>query len=418
MRQEFFPDGTPMDAWFHGAEVPELAALGKPYVATEHGVRGDGTLQTEALQALIDRIAARGGGVLVIPRGTFLTGALFFRQGVNLYLEEGAVLLGSDDISDYPLLPTRIEGESCTYFAALINADGLDGFTICGSGVIDGNGLRAWKAFWLRRKWNPKCTNKDEQRARLVYLSGCSNVTVAGVTMRNPQFWTNHLYRCDHVRYLNVRITAPTEGVRAPSSDALDIDVCHDVLVKGCSLHVNDDSIVLKGGKGPWADTQPENGSNERVLIEDCDYEFCHGCLTCGSESVHDRNIILRNCRIGYASNLLWLKMRPDTPQRYEHIRVEGMSGRVRNVVYIQPWTQFFDLKGRADAPMSYADAVTLADCDLDCDAFFNVSARPDQYQLSRFTLRNLTIRAKTDGYAEGLIRDAAVENVNVTLVE
>ena len=418
MMQDFFPDGMPIAAWFYDDSEPALPVLGQPYVATAYGVAADGTVQTEALQRLIDHIAKEGGGVLVIPEGTFLTGALFFRQGVHLHIMPGGVLLGSDDISDYPVLPTRIEGESCTNFAALINADGLDGFTMTGEGVIDGNGLRAWKAFWLRRRWNPKCTNKDEQRARLVYLSDCSNVTVSGLTMRNPQFWTNHLYRCDHVRYLGVNIEVPTEGVKAPSSDALDIDACHDVLVKGCRLQVNDDSIVLKGGKGPWADTAPENGSNERILIEDCEYAFCHGCLTCGSESVHNRNVILRNCRVGYASNLLWLKMRPDTPQRYEYIRVEGMSGFVRNVVYIQPWLQFFDLKGREDAPMSYADQVTLTDCDLDCENYFNVSARPDQYELSRFTLRDLTIRAKTDGYADGLIRDAVVENVHVTLVE
>ena len=416
MTQQFFPDGTPISPWFSENHAPALSDLGRPYVVTEHGVRADGAVQTDALQSLIDRIHGEGGGVLVIPRGTFLSGALFFRQGVSLWLEEGAVLLGSDDISDYPVLPTRIEGECCTYFAALINGSGLRGFTIGGSGVIDGNGIRAWKAFWLRRKWNPKCTNKDEQRARLLFLDGCSDVTVSGVTMRNPQFWTNHLYRCERVRYLGVSIFAPTDGVRAPSSDALDIDVCRDVLVKGCRLHVNDDSIVLKGGKGPWADTQPENGSNERILIEDCDYDFCHGCLTCGSESVHDRNVILRNCRIGYASNLLWLKMRPDTPQRYEFIRVEGMTGRVKNVVYIQPWTQFFDLKGREDVPMSWADRVTLADCDLECDHFFNVAARPDQYVLSRFTLRNLSIRAKVDGRVDGLVDGLVQENVRVEI--
>lgn len=414
--QQFFPDGTPISPWFSDDRVPLLADLGRPYIAADHGVRADGTVQTDVLQALIDRIHREGGGVLVIPQGTFLSGALFFRQGVSLWLEEGAVLLGSDDISDYPVLSTRIEGECCTYFAALINGSGLRGFTIGGSGVIDGNGMRAWKAFWLRRKWNPKCTNKDEQRARLLFLDGCSDVTVSGVTMRNPQFWTNHLYRCERVRYLGVSIFAPTDGVRAPSSDALDIDVCRDVLVKGCRLHVNDDSIVLKGGKGPWADTQPENGSNERIIIEDCDYDFCHGCLTCGSESVHDRNVILRNCRVGYASNLLWLKMRPDTPQRYEFIRIEGMTGRVRNAVYIQPWTQFFDLKGREDVPMSWADEVTLEDCDLDCDNFFNVSAKPDQYALSRFTLRNLLIRAKADGRADGLVDGLVQENVRVEI--
>lgn len=91
-------------------------------------------------------------------------------------------------------------------------------------------------------------------------------------------------------------------------------------------MEVNDDSAVLKGGKGPWADRMPENGSNERILIEDCIYGFCHGCLTCGSESVHNRNIILRRGRILDGMNLLWLKMRPDTPQHYEYITVEDME--------------------------------------------------------------------------------------------
>ena len=69
----------------------------------------------------------------MVPAGTCLTGALFFRQGVNLYVAEGGMLKGSDDIADYPVLGTRIEGETCPYFAALINADGLDGFTMCGA---------------------------------------------------------------------------------------------------------------------------------------------------------------------------------------------------------------------------------------------------------------------------------------------
>ncbi|MBQ8555388.1 MAG: exopolygalacturonase [Clostridia bacterium] len=416
--QEFFPDGTPIGAWFYDTSVPALAELGKPYIATDYGVADDGQVHTQAFQALIDRIAQEGGGVLVIPAGTYLSGSLFFRQGVSLYVCEGGVLKGSDDISDYAVLPTRIEGESCMYFAALINADGIDGFTMCGPGTIDGNGLRAWKAFWLRRKWNPKCTNKDEQRPRLVYISNCTNVLVAGLHLQNSHFWTNHLYRCQRVKYLNCTIFAPASPVRAPSSDALDIDVCTDVLVKGCYMEVNDDSVVLKGGKGPWADTAWENGSNERIIIEDCEYGFCHGCLTCGSESVHNRNIILRRVHIRHASNLLWLKMRPDTPQHYEYIQIREVEGCVRNFVFINPWTQFYDLKGRQDAPMSYADHITLEDCCCECDTYFAVKAQPDQYVLSDFTMRNLRIRAKRDGYADGLIQNAVVENVAIDIVE
>lgn len=246
---ETFPDGTPIDGWFYDTNVPSLDKLGKQYVLTSYGVLDDGKLHTKEIQALIDLAAKEGGGVIVVPSGTYLTGALFFKQGVNLYVAQGGMLKGSDDCSDYPICETRIEGESCLYFSALINADGLDGFVMCGPGTIDGNGMRSWKAFWLRRSWNPKCTNKDEQRPRLVYLSNCKNVLIADLNLQNSHFWTTHLYHCDHVKYLNCRIFSPASPVKAPSTDAIDIDVCSDILVKNCYLEVNDDSVVLKGGK-------------------------------------------------------------------------------------------------------------------------------------------------------------------------
>lgn len=260
---------------------------------------------------------------------------------MNLYIEDGATLMGSDNISDYPVCETRIEGETCQYFAALINVSGIDGFTLCGNGSIDGNGLRSWKAFWQRRTWNPGCTNKDEQRARLIYMAGCTNVTVAGLHICNSQFWTNHLYKCSHVRYLNCRITSPSVPVKAPSTDAIDIDVCTDILIKGCTINVNDDAVALKGGKGPFADSDQDNGTNERIIIEDCTFEFCHGCLTCGSESIHNKNIIMRHIKVDSGYNLLWLKMRPDTPQHYEYITIEYVQGKIFNFININPWTQF-----------------------------------------------------------------------------
>lgn len=119
---EYFPDGTPIDDWFYETRIPALSELGRPYVLTEHGIRNDGRLYTQEIQRLIDRAHENGGGVIVVPQGTFRTGSLFFRQGVNLYVEEGGVLMGSDDVSDYSLRLTRIEGETCLYFAALINA--------------------------------------------------------------------------------------------------------------------------------------------------------------------------------------------------------------------------------------------------------------------------------------------------------
>lgn len=396
---EFFPDGSLIDKWFYNTDIPELSELGKQYVLTDYHIHDDGKVYTKEIQDLIDTAAKQGGGVIVVPSGTYLSGALWFTQGVHLYIAEGGVLKGSDDISDYPVCETRIEGENCKYFAALINVENVDGFTMTGPGTIDGNGLKSWKTFWLRREWNPKCTNKDEQRPRLVYIANCSNVLVAGLHLRNAHFWTNHIYKSNHIKYLNCHIYSPAKPVKAPSTDAIDLDVCTDVLVKNCYMEVNDDAVVLKGGKGPWADEAPENGANERIIIEDCHYGFCHGCLTLGSESVHNRNVIMRRGKVTDANNLLWLKLRPDTPQHYEYILVENIEGAVLNFLNINPWKQFFDLKGRKDMPPSLVEHITMRNCSCKCLTCYNVTPKEEQYKLSDFIFENNKVDAKNIGY-------------------
>ncbi len=415
--KEFFPDNTPIDEWFYDLRIPKLEEMGKQYVLTDYNIFDDGRIYTREIQNLIDTVHENGGGVIVVPQGTYMSGSLFFKQGVHLYVSEGGVLKGSSDISDYEIKLTRIEGETCPYFTALINADGIDGFTMFGPGTIDGNGLKSWKAFWLRRTWNPACTNKDEQRPRLVYISNCKNVLVADLHLINAHFWTNHIYKSQFVKFLNCYIYSPAEPVKAPSTDAIDIDVCTDVLVKNCYMHVNDDAVVLKGGKGPWADSAEENGSNERIIVEDCVYGFCHGCLTCGSESVHNRNILIRRIKVHSGFNLLWLKMRPDTPQHYEYITVEDVEGKIANFLNINPWTQFFDLKGRKDIPLSFVDHIVVHDCKCECRTYFNVQKDEKQYHLSDFVFENLEIKAKRDGFIEDAIENISVKNVHVETV-
>ena len=380
---ETWPDGTVMDAWFMEKGRVDVNALGRQYVLTDYGVLAGSTdVQTRQIQAVIDRCAQEGGGVVVVPTGTFKTGALFFKQGTHLHLSEGAVLLGSERIIDFPILTTRIEGETCKYFAALVNADGLDGFTITGKGTIDGNGLKYWQEFWIRRQWNPQCTNKDAQRPRLTYVSNSRNVTIQDVHLINSPFWTNHVYKSDHVRYLDCYIYAPTENVYAPqpkrgapSSDAIDIDVCTDVM-----------AVVLKGGKGTWADKDSTNGNCERILIQNCHYGRVHGCLTFGSESLHDRNVILRNCQTDNADRVLWLKMRPDTPQHYEYVLVENITGHCGRFLFIHPWTQFFKPGDRKDMPLSRCNNVTLRNNNVDTKTMLDVKTS-DKYELIDFTI-------------------------------
>lgn len=387
-----WPDGTPMDAWFANHQKVNPDALGKQYVVTDYGVSSDSTIvQTQALQKVIDRCAGEGGGVVVIPEGTFLSGALFFRPRTHLHVI--GRLKGSDRIADFPVMMTRIEGETCRYFPALVNADGIDGFTISGHGTIDGNGLHYWQDFWLRRLWNPQCTNKDSQRPRLVYISHAQNVTVQDVHLVNSPFWTNHVYKSHHVRFLDCYIFAPTENVwpqdakrGAPSSDAIDLDACTDVLVHGCYMHVNDDAVVLKGGKGTWADKDETNGSNERILVDACHYGRVHGCLTVGSEALYCRNIVLRHCQSDNADRVLWLKLRPDTPQHYEFIRVEDIRGRCGRFLFIHPWTQFYKPEQRDDMPQSRCNDIQLVDCHVDTPVMFDVKTS-DKYTLEDITL-------------------------------
>jgi len=414
VKTEVWPDGTPIPAWFADTKKVDVESLGNKYVITDFGVSTDSTVvQTKAIQKVIDMAATYGGGVVVVPKGTFLTGSLFLKQGTHLYLEEGGKIKGIDDIRNYPIVQTRMEGQTLNYFAALINADGIDGLTIAGKGTIDGNGLRFWEEFWLRRKYNPQCTNLEAMRPRLVYMSNCSNVTVQDVSLRNSPFWTNHLYKCHHVKYLGCTIFAPHAPVKAPSSDALDIDFCHDVLVDGCNISVNDDAVVLKGGKGTFVDKDPNNGPNYNVIVQNCNYGFVHGCLTLGSESFKDKNIILRNCNVKQAQRVLWLKMRPDTPQHYEYVTVDNITGYATKFLCVRPWTQFYKLEDRPDMPLSQCNNIVIRNIKMETGNFFDVGLS-DKYKLTDFTFENIEVKNKAGQFDPNIITNCTVKNLKV----
>ena len=413
-KQELWPNGEPMAEWFTDTTKVDVAKLGKQYVLTDYGVRqGTCDIQTQQIQAVIDRAANEGGGVIVVPKGTFFSGSLFFKQGTHLYIEEGGVLKGSERIHDFEIRETRIEGQTCKYFTALVNADGIDGFTIAGKGTIDGNGTHYWEEFWIRRKWNPQCTNKDAQRPRLTYISNSKNVTIQDVRLINSPFWTNHIYRCDHVRYLDLYIYSSTIDIKGPSTDAVDIDACHDVVVRGCYMNVNDDAVVLKGGKGTFADQAPENGPCYNILVENCHYGTVHGCMTLGSESVHDWNVIMRNCHADNTNNVLWLKMRPDTPQHYEYVRVENFTGKCRNGLLVKGWNQFYEKKDRPDMPLSHCNNISFKNIKMDCGVFFNVQGS-DKFRLNDFSFEDIDCQdhGKTKPFSERPIENLTLKNV------
>lgn len=395
-QQDFktWPDGSKVDQWFNKTDRPDAKKLGKEYVVTDYGVTAaDSTLlQTAELQKVIDLAAENGGGVIVIPEGTYLSGSLFFKPGTHLYLAKNAKLKGSDSITNYEIIQTRLEGQTIPYFAALINADKCDGFTIFGEGTIDGNGHRFYDEFWLRRKVLPKCTNLEALRPRMAYISNSKDVTVSGVKMVNSGFWTNHLYNCERIKYLGVTIFAPTDGYpKGPSTDAIDLDVCNDVLISGCRMNVNDDAVCLKGGKGTYVDTIPGNGPVSRVIIDNCSFGKTNAGVTFGSEAWDCQNVIMRDCDFDGTYHVLLFKMRPDTPQRYRDVLVENVRGNVRAGLELQRWTQFFNAVERDPMPESAVENVTFRNADLDCSQAFYKYAKSDGFKVRNFTFTDIT---------------------------
>ncbi len=385
------------------ATAAALAAFGtqaKDYVLTDYNVSTDSTIvQTAAIQAVIDLAEAEGGGTVVVPKGTFLSGALVFNPGTTLHLVEGAEIKGSDDIANFPLIPSRMEGRSIYYYAALINAYHVDNFEITGPGVINGNGLKYWQQFWdlraERKKEGRSCTNLEVHRPRLVFLWGCDKLKLSGVNLRNSPFWTTHLYQCDNVLIENCRIEAPREPVRAPSSDALDLDMCRNVTIRGCYLNCDDDGVCIKGGKGVYANRSMESGIVENILVEDCVFgPNLHGVLTMGSECVHAKNILLQNCRLEAKCALLRLKMRPDTYQIYENITVKNVTGTCATVIDMKPWRQFFDLENSGEEPSAIVRNILMENIDVECKTFGTIAGNPAD-KVSNFVLRDIKAQAQ-----------------------
>lgn len=376
--------------------VSLYAAHAQEYDITKFGVKNDSTiLQTKAIQKVIDQAFAKGGGTIVIPKGTYLSGALFFKKKTNLLLQDGAVLKGSDEIKNYPLIPSRMEGQSLDYYAALVNAYSVDGFSISGPGTINGNGLKFWKTFWTHRedmkKIGKSSTNLEVSRPRLIFIWKCNNVKIQNIKLCNAGFWTTHLYQCNDVLIDHADIRSPFKPVKAPSTDGVDIDVCKRVTITNCYISVNDDAIVIKGGKGPTAHKLPQNGIVEDVLIENCTFGPAHATLTLGSESIHAKNITMRNCVVNNTCPILKFKMRGDTFQLFENITVDNITGSSGAVIDLNPWSQFFNLAGSKEKPFGIIKNITMSNIKITSTKFGEMQGNPLD-QLSNFTFKNVEV--------------------------
>jgi alpha-L-rhamnosidase len=384
----------------------------------DFGATADGkTLCTAAIQKAVDAAAAAGGGNVVLPKGTYLSGAIFLKPSVNLRIDKDAVLLGSQNIEDYPPMPTRIEGHTQVWRPALLNADRCDGLRITGGGTIQGGGKPYWDAFWSRYKADKKTKNLDVDRPRNVFIRDSKDVVVSNISLRESGFWNLHLYRCQNATIENLDIRTPPGS---PSTDGIDVDSCQDITIRGCYISVDDDNIAIKGSKGPLADQDTESPAVERIHIVGCTFAHGHGAVTLGSEACHVKGVLVEDCKIEPAPGaenaehrtiLVRLKLRPDTPQHYEdlHFRNITMSGR-GDLISVAPWTQYLDLNGQPE-PSQLVENVTVENVTGTAGGFGQI-AGPKKASVRNITLKNIDLKLDKPKVKVEKVEGLKVENV------
>jgi polygalacturonase len=257
------------------------------YQAKDFGAKGDGTtLDTRAIQAAIDA-AAKTQGTVIFDAGVYLTGSLFLKNGVPFKVDQGVRLQGSQNIEDYPLLPTRIAGIEMTWPAALINVYKEQNVTLTGDGIIDGNGKVFWDSYWnLRRQYDPQgirwAADYDCRRPRLIQFFEAQNVRLENLSLYRSGFWTVHICYSQDVTVYNIIIRNNEDG-RGPSTDGIDIDSSRKVLVEKADITCNDDALCVKAGRD--SDGLRVARTTEDVVIRDCIVRDAAAGVTFGSET-------------------------------------------------------------------------------------------------------------------------------------
>ena len=256
----------------------------------ELGAVGDGkTKNTAVLQKALDEAAGTGGGTVVVPAGTFVTGSLTVGSNTTLQLDAGAVLLGSPDLADY------------TGGKHLLSAEGAHGIELAGSGVIDGNALHFLQRATNREAFAPGSEWLDvvifdwkpiTQLNGMLHFLRCKDLKISGVTLRHSPRWTLTFDRCDTVLVDGMKIRNTNY---VPESDGIDLVCSRNVIVQGCDIATADDAICLK------SDGEGEVPPTSNILITNCLLTGCCNGFKIGTgskgrfENIQFTNSVLYN---------------------------------------------------------------------------------------------------------------------------
>ena len=302
--------------------IERIRAPGFPardFSITEFGAV-TGSDASVAIASAIEACRAAGGGRIVVPPGTFLTGPIVLASNVNLHVSEGATLKFSTDPARYPRVFSRWEGIECMNHCPLVYAFEQTNVAVTGKGTLDGQAARDnWWA-WKLSHWKEKGQDlpEDAQRAdareliamaakgvpvqERVFGAGrklrpsfiqpyrCKNVLVEGVTILRSPMWEVHPVLCE-----NVTVRELTIRSHGPNNDGCNPESSRDVLIERCVFDVGDDCIAIKSGKND--DGRRVNVPSENIVVRNCTFKDGHGGVVLGSEcSGHIRDVFVENC--------------------------------------------------------------------------------------------------------------------------
>lgn len=295
------------------------------------------TLNTMAINRSIETMSKKGGGVVLVPKGLWLTGPVVLQSNVNLHLATGATLLFTKDKSQYPLIEANWEGLPQMRNQSPISATGARNIAITGKGIIDGNGDE-WRAVkkdkftesqWKKKvegggvlsddkkTWYPSAgfmkgskmpanpgmimpgrdrafydSIKDFLRPNLLLLTQCKNILLEGVTFQNSPAWCLHPLMCEQLTVRNIFVKNPWY---AQNGDGIDVESCKNVLIENSVFDVGDDALCMKSGRD--AEGRKRGMPTENVIIRGCTVYAAHGGFVIGSEmSGGARNMYVSNC--------------------------------------------------------------------------------------------------------------------------
>ena len=259
---------------------------------TAYGAVGDGV--TSCTKAITDAIAdckKAGGGMIYVPFGTFLTGAIQLYDNMELHLETGAKLLFSTNPEEYPPVMSRWEGVDRLVHMSCVYAENAHNISVTGRGTLDGQGKFWWDLLKIDRGYKdfPK-PHIQYPRPKFISFDNCEDVYIEKVRLVQSPSWTINPIRCHNVHVEGVTIVNPADS---PNTDGIDPDSCKDMHISNCHIDVGDDCIAIKAG----TEDAKENISTENITITNCVMVHGHGGVVLGSEmSGSIRNITVSNC--------------------------------------------------------------------------------------------------------------------------